>query len=432
MDKNNINKNNMDDNKSDEQDNNNDEEDAQDDEYDTDQDKRKQDNQGEEYQDNKDQYEDQYNVDQYNMNDEEDNMNDEYQDNQEEDNINDEDQDQDNQGEEDNQEQDEDQEQDEYEEQYEEQDEDAEFNREDILDSIVIARETYIYSYIDENENISDRNERFILKFIYEQLANIYKDVSLIKLLLYIKHYYNLNFPEHDDIFNLFYISVYPQAVVTDRLTAGFIQITDNRNEIPNSFIGQECIAFLNLGEVVNNTSSINSIINNIINPTNDQSNMMNNLFNINNSSNQSMSGLNTMMNSLFNRDSSLNRFQNRDNYNNSLLTEISFLATIFNMQSNESMLHILNLINDISNVQEEKQIASEFQIKELKTKSFNDLDKELLDKNSDFCSICQETYDNDNNQVKILSCGHFFHYTCIEPWLLNCSNLCPICRNKI
>jgi hypothetical protein len=285
------------------------------------------------------------------------------------------------------------------------------------MDSIVIARETYIYSYIDENEDISDRNERFILKFIYEQLANIYKDESLIKLLLYIKHYYNLNYPEHDEIFNLFYISVYPQAVVTDRLTAGFIQIADNRNEMPNSFIG------------VNNISNINSIINNIINPTDNQSNMMNNLFN---SSNQSMSGLNTMMNSLFNRDSSLNRFQNSNNYNNSLLSEISFLATIFNMQSNESVLHILNLINDISNVQEEKQIASEFQIKELKTTSFNELEKELLDKNSDFCSICQETYDNDNNQVKILPCGHFFHCTCIEPWLLNCSNLCPICRNKI
>jgi hypothetical protein len=298
-----------------------------------------------------------------------------------------------------------------------EQDEEDEFNREDILDSIVIARETYIYSYIDENENISDRNERFILKFIYEQLANIYKDESLIKLLLYIKHYYNLNYPEHDDIFNLFYISVYPQAVITDRLTAGLVQISDNSNEMPNSFIG------------VNNISNMNSIINNIINPTNDQNNMMNNLFN---SSNQSMSGLNTMMNNLFNRDSSLNSFQNRDNYNNSLLSEISFLATIFNMQSNESVLHVLNLINDISNIQEEKQIANEFQIKELKTTSFNELEKELLDKNSDFCSICQETYDNDNNQVKILPCGHFFHCTCIEPWLLNCSNLCPICRNKI
>jgi hypothetical protein len=303
------------------------------------------------------------------------------------------------------------------EENYEDQGEDDEFNREDILDSIVIARETYIYSYIDENEDISDRNERFILKFIYEQLANIYKDESLIKLLLYIKHYYNLNYPEHDDIFNLFYISVYPQAVVTDRLTAGLVQISDNRNEMPNSFIG------------VNNISNINSIINNIINPTDDQSNIMNSLFN---SSNQNLSSLNTIMTSLFNRDSSLNRFQNRDNYNNSLLTEISFLATIFNMQSNESVLHILNLINDISNVQEEKQIASEFQIKELKTISFNELEKELLDKNSDFCSICQETYDNDNNQVKILPCRHFFHCTCIEPWLLNCSNLCPICRNKI
>jgi hypothetical protein len=380
MDKNNINKNNMDDDESDEQDNNpflnNVEQDVEDVEE----------------------------AEEDNMNDEE-NYEGEDAQGEEEENYEDQEEEEENyedQGEEEN---------------YEDQGEDDEFNREDILDSIVIARETYIYSYIDENEDISDRNERFILKFIYEQLANIYKDESLIKLLLYIKHYYNLNYPEHDDIFNLFYISVYPQAVVTDRLTAGLVQISDNRNEMPNSFIG------------VNNISNINSIINNIINPTDDQSNIMNSLFN---SSNQNLSSLNTIMTSLFNRDSSLNRFQNRDNYNNSLLTEISFLATIFNMQSNESVLHILNLINDISNVQEEKQIASEFQIKELKTISFNELEKELLDKNSDFCSICQETYDNDNNQVKILPCRHFFHCTCIEPWLLNCSNLCPICRNKI
>ena len=290
-----------------------------------------------------------------------------------------------------------------------------EFNRQDIIDSIVIARETYLFSYINEDENISDRNERFILKFIYEQLANLYRDVSLIQLLLYIKHYYNLNYPEHDEIFNLFYISVYPQAVATDRLTAGFVQIADNRNEIPNSFIGVNT-------STMSNINTINNIINNIINPTDDQNTMINSLFNnIINPSNE--------QNSLFNReDNSLNRH----NYNNSLLSEISFLATIFNMQTNESVLHILNLINSITNLQEEKQVASEFQIKELKNKSFNELEKEILDKNSDFCSICQETYDNDNNQVKILSCGHFFHCTCIEPWLLNCSNLCPICRNKI
>ena len=269
-------------------------------------------------------------------------------------------------------------------------DDNYEFNRQDILDSIAIARETYIFSYMNENQDI---NERIILKFIYEQIANIYNDVSLIKLLLYIKHYYTLNFSEYKDIFDLFFISVYPQAITTDRLTSGLIQITSTRNEIPNSFISSSQI------------NNMNQIINNIINPINYQ----------NNDISSNINGVN----------------QERNNYGNSLLSEISFLATIFNIQTNESLTHILNLINNIGNIESEKDIADTFKVKELITNNFNELKKETLDKNSDFCTICQETYDTDNT-VKLLPCGHFFHCTCIEPWLLNCSNLCPICRNKI
>ena len=59
------------------------------------------------------------------------------------------------------------------------------------------------------------------------------------------------------DLFDLFYILVYPQAITTDRLTSGLIQINSNRDEVPNSFIN------------FNGISNINGLINNIINPLN-------------------------------------------------------------------------------------------------------------------------------------------------------------------
>jgi hypothetical protein len=266
------------------------------------------------------------------------------------------------------------------------------YNTPEIIDSIAIARETYFFTYYDDNYYYnSNINEKNVLRFIYEQIANIYSDNSLISLLYHMKYFYDLNFPEYENIFNLFYISVYPQAIRTDRITSGIIQINSNGNEVYDSFIST--------------SNNFSDIINNLINP------------NINNISRNE---------NLLNRDISTNRY-----YNNSLMSEIAFLSTIFNMQNNESILHVLNLMNTIIEQQEDQCTVNTEDINILETCNFSDVKKNFLEKNSDYCTICQENYDK-TSQIKILPCEHFFHCSCIEPWLLNCSNLCPICRKNV
>ena len=43
-------------------------------------------------------------------------------------------------------------------------------------------------------------------------------------------------------------------------------------------------------------------------------------------------------------------------------------------------------------------------------------------------CSICTENF-TDGQNVRMLPCGHQFHPRCIDPWLLNRSYTCSMCR---
>ncbi|KFY30623.1 hypothetical protein V493_01792 [Pseudogymnoascus sp. VKM F-4281 (FW-2241)] len=43
-------------------------------------------------------------------------------------------------------------------------------------------------------------------------------------------------------------------------------------------------------------------------------------------------------------------------------------------------------------------------------------------------CSICLSVFIEDED-IRILPCNHKFHAVCIDPWLLNISGTCPLCR---
>ncbi|KAF2672607.1 hypothetical protein BT63DRAFT_450633 [Microthyrium microscopicum] len=43
-------------------------------------------------------------------------------------------------------------------------------------------------------------------------------------------------------------------------------------------------------------------------------------------------------------------------------------------------------------------------------------------------CSICTDDFELGQD-VRVLPCNHSFHPTCIDPWLLNVSGTCPLCR---
>ncbi|PTB67371.1 hypothetical protein BBK36DRAFT_1096146, partial [Trichoderma citrinoviride] len=43
-------------------------------------------------------------------------------------------------------------------------------------------------------------------------------------------------------------------------------------------------------------------------------------------------------------------------------------------------------------------------------------------------CSICTEDF-KEGEDMRVLPCNHKFHPTCIDPWLVNVSGTCPLCR---
>jgi hypothetical protein len=48
-------------------------------------------------------------------------------------------------------------------------------------------------------------------------------------------------------------------------------------------------------------------------------------------------------------------------------------------------------------------------------------------DKNEN-CCICLDSY-HDGEVITDLPCGHFFHKSCIDPWLVERTRVCPICK---
>ncbi|KAK5129868.1 hypothetical protein LTR08_002745 [Meristemomyces frigidus] len=49
-------------------------------------------------------------------------------------------------------------------------------------------------------------------------------------------------------------------------------------------------------------------------------------------------------------------------------------------------------------------------------------------DQDNQGCSICTEDFEIGQDQ-RVLPCNHRFHPACIDPWLLNVSGTCPLCR---
>lgn len=52
-------------------------------------------------------------------------------------------------------------------------------------------------------------------------------------------------------------------------------------------------------------------------------------------------------------------------------------------------------------------------------------------DSGDDFCAICHEDMENPLTLAK-LPCGHRFHRTCVEKWLIRGKLRCPMCNGRV
>jgi len=56
---------------------------------------------------------------------------------------------------------------------------------------------------------------------------------------------------------------------------------------------------------------------------------------------------------------------------------------------------------------------------------------EQLGDFGQDDCSICLCSY-SEGQEIRKLACGHCFHRCCLDPWLLNHRNRCPLCMELV
>ncbi|XP_066516625.1 E3 ubiquitin-protein ligase RNF128a isoform X2 [Hoplias malabaricus] len=65
--------------------------------------------------------------------------------------------------------------------------------------------------------------------------------------------------------------------------------------------------------------------------------------------------------------------------------------------------------------------------ISRLQTRTLAHGDQECVGSDDDSCAVCIEVY-KPGDIVSVLTCSHYFHKVCIEPWLLE-HRTCPMCK---
>lgn len=136
--------------------------------------------------------------------------------------------------------------------------------------------------------------------------------------------------------------------------------------------------------------------------------------------------------------ESVMNNFTNIINRNNNTDRPISGFSLQYQtvpLSSYSNMLNSFMGLNGTSlNTQplneDVKMVLTESEISNLKKMKLKEISG--INHNSEHkCTVCLENM-NEEDEVILLDCKHFFHRKCIETWFKECSNKCPICMATV
>jgi len=92
----------------------------------------------------------------------------------------------------------------------------------------------------------------------------------------------------------------------------------------------------------------------------------------------------------------------------------------------------VLNVTSPL-NISEERPINSVSSTTETSRTNLPEwiIDEQFVNKETNTCVICMDTYMKGDKINGLPQCSHYFHANCIKAWLVG-SHDCPVCRSKV
>lgn len=97
-----------------------------------------------------------------------------------------------------------------------------------------------------------------------------------------------------------------------------------------------------------------------------------------------------------------------------------------------ENITSIFRMIGNMVTITSEQRVTvlSKEGFDKLHSRIYESSQEEISDENI-LCIICQCDFEN-GDEIKTLPCNHEFHADCVQSWLLNEKNECPMCRKEV